>query len=262
MPSSAERDIRPCVLIPHYNHPRTLGRVCAAVTAAGVDCLVVDDGSGAQARRVARALTAPPQIRILLLSSNQGKGMAFEAGVRHAARLGYSHVLQIDADGQHDAGAIPELLAAACAAPAAVITGYSAFDASVPRVRYYGRYLTHALVWLNTLSLEIRDSMCGMRVYPVGSTLRLLDSHRVGRRMDFDTDIIVRLHWAGVRVRNLPVAVRYPADGVSHFRMGRDNARLALMHTRHFMGMLARLPDLVPRNMRRARTPTTRSPVL
>lgn len=63
--------------------------------------------------------------------------------------------------------------------------------------------------------------------------------------MEFDSEIIVRLHWQGVAVVNLPVAVRYPLDGVSHFRLLRDNLRISWMHTRLFFGMLRRLPRLL-----------------
>lgn len=260
MTVSGEAAFRPCALIPHFNHPRTLGGVCAGLAHHGLDCLVVDDGSDAAARRAAQALHGPPGVRVVLLPGNAGKGAAFQAGLQMAGRLGYTHVLQIDADGQQDMAAVPDLLATARDTPGAVVTGYAVFDASVPRIRYYGRYLTHAMVWLNTLSLDIRDSMCGLRVYPVADTLRLMRRHAVGRRMDFDTDVLVRLHWAGVRVCNRPVRVNYPADGVSHFRLWGDNARLTLMHTRHFLGMWLRLPGLLARNLRRAFAPSPRRP--
>lgn len=242
----------PCAVIPHFNHPDSLPHVCAAVRAHGLDCLVVDDGSAPVARAVALGLATPPAVRVVTLPANAGKGAAVHHGLQAAARLGYTHAIQIDADGQHDVATIPRLLSAARGQPGAVINGYAVYDDSVPRIRYYGRYLTHFWVWVNTLSFEIRDSMCGLRVYPVAATLALFERGRIGRRMEFDTDIIVRLYWAGLRVRNLPVAVRYPADGVSHFRLLHDNLRIAAMHTRHFFGMLIRLPWLLPRNLRRA----------
>jgi hypothetical protein len=72
----------------------------------------------------------------------------------------------------------------------------------------------------------------------------------ISRRMDFDIDIIVRLYWEGVRVINLPTQVSYPLDGVSHFRMWRDNLMISKIHARLFFGMLARLPGLVLRHWR------------
>jgi hypothetical protein len=42
----------------------------------------------------------------------------------------------------------------------------------VPKGRLYGRYATHVWIWINTLSFEIRDSMCGYRVYPLARRWR------------------------------------------------------------------------------------------
>jgi hypothetical protein len=67
--------------------------------------------------------------------------------------------------------------------------------------------------------------------------------------MEFDADVIVRLFWAGTPVVNLPTPVTYPADGVSNFRMVRDNLRMAALHLRLLAGMLLRLPVLLPRRL-------------
>jgi hypothetical protein len=102
-------------------------------------------------------------------------------------------------------------------------------------------------VWINTLSLEIRDAMCGFRVYPIAPTLALADKVRLGTRMEFDAEVIVRLFWEGVPVVNLPTPITYPADNVSHFHLWRDNLRISRMHARLFFGMLRRLPRLLRR---------------
>lgn len=241
----------PVVVIPVYDHPATIAAVVAQVRSQGLPCILVDDGSGAECARVLDTLTAadPGNVALVRLPHNQGKGAAMVAGFREAGRRGFTHVLQIDADGQHACADIPVFIAQARRAPAAVIAGCPIYDASVPRGRLYGRYATHIWVWINTLSLDIRDSMCGFRVYPLASLLPLLASVRIGRRMDFDSDVIVRLHWRGVAVVNQPTRVTYPQDGVSHFRMWRDNARISAMHTRLFFGMLLRAPLLLWRKV-------------
>ncbi|GAA5786447.1 glycosyltransferase family 2 protein [Chitiniphilus shinanonensis] len=236
-------------VVPVYNHPRAIGGVVAALRAAGLPCILVDDGSDADCAAVLDRL-AGDGVEVLSHDRNRGKGAAVASGFRRAAQRGYTHALQLDADGQHDTAALPTLLAAAHANPGAVIAGYPVYDDSVPAIRLYGRYLTHIWVWIHTLSLRIRDSMCGFRIYPLRPTLALLAHAHVGRRMDFDTEILVRLDWAGVPVVNLPVRVRYPQDGVSHYRMGRDNLLLTLMHLRLFLGMLPRAPQLLRRLFR------------
>ena len=125
------------------------------------------------------------------------------------------------------------------------------YDESVPRHRYYSRYITHFWVWVETLSLEIRDSMCGFRVYPLAQTLALADRVRIGRRMDFDTEVAVRLSWRGTPVISVPTRVIYPENGISNFRLWRDNLAISWMHTRLCAGMLLRLPLLLYRLMRR-----------
>ena len=87
--------------------------------------------------------------------------------------------------GQHDIADLPRLLECARAQPHALVTGVPRFDASVPPLRFYGRYLTHFWVWVETLSFEIRDSMCGFRVYPLSTTLSVWDEGDVGRRLDW-----------------------------------------------------------------------------
>ncbi|MEJ0008018.1 MAG: glycosyltransferase family 2 protein [Steroidobacteraceae bacterium] len=239
----------PCAIVPVFDHEHAVARVVAAVRAAGLPCLLVDDGSGpACARELERLARTVPEIRLLRLPVNGGKGAAMLAGFAAAWQHGYSHGLQVDADGQHALCDIPAFIAAAARDPAALICGRPLFDRSIPAVRHYGRYLTHALVWLNTLSFSIPDALCGFRVYPLAAVTRLMAQEYIGRRMDFDVEIIVRLHWRRVPMRWIQTAVTYPLDGVSHFRLFRDNVRMVLLQMRLLGGMLVRLPQLLARS--------------
>ena len=235
-----------CVVIPVYNHGEAITSVVQAVQQHQLPCILVDDGSDAGCRAVLDQLEQGGAT-LVRLTSNQGKGGAMIAGLHKAQALGYSHALQIDADGQHNTADIPAFISLARQNPRAVICGSPLYDASVPRSRLYGRYATHVWVWINTLSFAIKDSMCGFRVYPLASAMALLNSHNICKRMDFDIDIIVRLYWRGVPVINQPSRVTYPSDGVSHFRMLPDNILISKLHTRLFFGMLLRLPRLLHR---------------
>ncbi len=243
---------RPCLVVPYFRHERAIGALIERLKPHGVSCWIVDDGSGGEASQVVQALAARESswLKLLSLPANQGKGAAVRAGCAAAAAAGFSHALQIDADGQHDTDDVPKLLGIAATRPQAVVTGVPVYDDSVPKVRLYGRRITHALVWLHTLSFEIVDSMCGMRVYPLASALRLWSREPVAQRMDFDTDILVRLYWAGTRVISVPTRVTYPTDGVSHFHYLDDNLRMARMHLRLLGGMLLRLPGWCWRRLR------------
>ena len=239
-----------CAVVPVFDHERAIGDTVSGLRRLGLHVILVDDGSGPEcARELDRQAALDSAVRVERLPVNRGKGAAVMAGLRLASSAGYTHVLQIDADGQHDQSVLPSFIAASHSDPGAVICGAPVFDASIPRHRLVLRYLTHVMVWINTLSFDIRDSMCGLRVYPLSIVLPVLDSEHLGERMDFDIEILVRLHWRGVRLCWLPVAVGYPTDGVSHFRIAADNWRITCMHTKSFVGMLVRLPVLVLRRI-------------
>jgi glycosyltransferase involved in cell wall biosynthesis len=242
---------KPVAVIPCYNHPQTIGLMVGAVRAQGLHVVVVDDGCDAVCAKVLDELAVDQAAGMTLvrLAANQGKGGAMMAGLRRALAMGYTHALQIDADGQHDAADIAKFLAMAARHPEAVICGEPVYDASVPKGRLYGRYLTHIWIWINTLSLAIRDSMCGFRVYPLVPVVRLIDQVRLGLRMDFDPELLVRLYWRGVPIKGMPTRVSYPLDGVSHFKMWLDNVLISRMHARLFVGMLWRLPLLLWRKV-------------
>lgn len=246
-----------CVVIPVYNHEQALPAVLAALKPYGLPCLLVNDGSAPVCEQALKRMQTKESAWVQLVrhAQNQGKGAATLTGLRWARQHGYTHVLQVDADGQHDLSDVPRFLAGAKNDPDAIITGTPIYDASVPRNRLYGRYLTHVWVWINTLSLNIKDSMCGFRVYPIKCTLAVADAVRIGQRMDFDTEILVRLHWRGTRVINLPTRVTYPLDGISHFDILHDNLRISVMHARLFFGMLLRLPVLLGHKLKRAFQP-------
>jgi glycosyltransferase involved in cell wall biosynthesis len=239
----------PCVVIPVYNHEGAIASVVARVREYPVHVVLVDDGSDPSCAQALQHLSQLPEVTLIRHACNQGKGAAVCNGMRSALAAGYTHALQVDADGQHTLSDIPQFLDAARASPHAVICGYPVFDASIPKLRFYGRYLTHALVWLQTLSFDVKDSMCGFRLYPLAAVATLMQRHRIGARMDFDTDILVKLYWQGVAMRWLPTRVRYPIDGVSHFRMVSDNVRMSAMHVRLLAGMVLRLPWLLGRKL-------------
>jgi glycosyltransferase involved in cell wall biosynthesis len=240
----------PCFIVPVYNHGATVGATVAALATHGLPIYLIDDGSAADTAAVLDEIARRvPGVHLVRHAGNGGKGAAVMTGLRAAHDDACSHGLQVDADGQHDLADIPRFLAAARAEPEALICGVPAYDPSVPKGRLYGRYATHVWVWVETLSFEIRDSMCGFRVYPLAATRRLIDEARLGTRMEFDIEVLVRLVWRGVRIRNLPTRVTYPAGGLSHFRMLRDNLRISWTHTRLVCGMLARLPWLLARRL-------------
>lgn len=244
-----------CIIIPCYNHGATMPGVLLALSAYDLPCIIVDDGSNAQTAQILTQLVQQyPNVRLVRHAHNMGKGAAVLSAMRAAHELKFTHALQVDADGQHALCDIPKLLTEARQYPNCVISGCPIYDHSVPKSRLYSRYITHVWVWIETLSFSIKDSMCGFRVYPLAETLALANTTNLGARMDFDTEVMVRLYWQGVITRFIPTKVIYPVNGISHFNVLKDNIRISWMHTRLFLQMLPKIPKLIRRNLTAQKT--------
>jgi glycosyltransferase involved in cell wall biosynthesis len=239
-----------CAVVPSHDHWRALGEVVGRLRAAGLTVFVVDDASGHPARVAIAALDDPARgVVVARHAANSGKGAAVLTGFALAGAAGFTHAVQVDADGQHDLSALPRLLAAARLHPRALVCGDPVYDASAPAARRIGRQITRFWAAVETLRLGLPDTMCGLRVYPLAAVERLTARVRIGRRMDFDTDILVRLVRDGAPIARVPVAVRYDAGNLSNFAMLADNLRISLMHTRlvatlplHALGLLRHRP--------------------
>jgi len=241
----SEQSFRPCAVIPTFDNPATVRAVVERVRAHLADIVVVDDGSGPAGRAACDAIASAGLAHVERRAQNGGKGAAVKTGFAAAQRLGATHVLQVDADGQHDLADIPRFLAEARAHPDALILGRPVFDATQPRSRAFARQLSIFWVNVETGSRAIADPQCGFRVYPLAAALA---AGARGDHMEFDLELPVRMVWAGIAVRNLPTRVRYlSADegGVSHFRVVRDTARISWLHIR--LSLLAAARGLAQR---------------
>ena len=241
-------EIRQGAVIPVYNHGSTAGPIVDFLVEHHIHVIIVDDGSYLKSKAALAKIEKkyPDDVTLLTLPENQGKGAAVMIGIEMAAKLGLTHVLQIDADGQHDINRVIPFFELSAEHPEALICGYPEYDETVPKNRLTGRKITNTMIAIETLGSGIRDGMCGFRVYPVKSTLKIRKSLAFPR-MGFDIDVLVKLYWSGVPVIDSPVKVTYPEGGTSNFRMVHDNIEISLVHTRLFFGMLIRLPKLIAR---------------
>jgi len=227
-----------CVLIPCYNHAATLGAVAAAAR-AHAPVLIVDDGS-----------TVPiPEVEgctLLRLPRNQGKAAALRAGFRRAAELGYTHVITMDADGQHDAADLPRFLAAAREQPGALVLGVRDFVAAGAPA---GRRRSNAVssFWFRVeTGVRLGDTQCGFRCYPLALALEL--KVRSGGYA-YELEFMVRASWAGTPVVPVPIRSTYEPDQIrnSHFRPIRDLLHITLINARLVLQCV-----FVPRHLRAA----------
>jgi len=241
-----------CVIVPVYNHQHAIKQVITQLKAKGLYCFLINDGSSVECSKVLQQIAKSEKEWLTLIERDQngGKGAAVMDGFRSAIAKGYSHAIQIDADGQHQFDDIERFLTESEKYPDRVIIGQPVFDESAPKKRLHGRKFTNLWIWIHTLSFSIADGLCGFRCYPLPAIDKLMKSTSLGKGMNFDVDIIVRLYWQGLEVVNIPTKVQYPIDGVSHFKMLQDNISISKKHTQLFFGMLWRLPMLLLRNFK------------
>ena len=243
-----------CLLIPIYDHGQTIDRVVLSLAHFGLPLLIVDDGSHISTKQeLQRIAEREPWITLLRREQNGGRGAALKDGYRLAHENGFTHAIQLDADGQHAATDVPRMLNALEAHPEALVLGAPIFDSSIPKARLYGRQLSRVTVWISTLSFAVEDPLCGFRGVPLQPTIELLDVERTGDHMEFDPEFCVRLAWAGTRVVNVPTRVVYDPMGLSHFDTLRDNLRLTWTYTRLLSGAVFRSPSLL-RNRQKKKT--------
>ncbi len=246
--------VKPCILIPIYQHGSTIRGVVRSLAEFGLPCFIVNDGSDAATRAALDRIEQQfDWVEIEHHAVNRGKGVALRHGYRLAAHRGFTHVIQLDADAQHDAADVAGFLEAARKYSDAIVLGRPLFDASAPRSRVYGRRLSVGMVWLATLSRKVSDPLCGFRCVPLAPILALMDRIAMGDHMEFEPELSVRLVWEGVPVVNVDTRVRYFPDGISHFDVVWDDLRLAWLYTRHALGMLTRARGLLVRRARQAR---------
>lgn len=245
------------VAIPSFNTGRDLlQRTVREALAHWPRVWVFIDGSSDGSSDALEALQGElPGLSVFRSAVNRGKGSMAAWAAAEACKAGVSHILLMDADGQHPAAAIAEFMSASLANPRAMILGQPVFGPEAPWIRLAGRKITIFLTNLETLAGGLGDTLFGFRVYPAAPLAAIFDETRHGaRRYDFDPEVAVRLFWNGVPPVQLPAAVRYvPAaeGGISHFHYLRDNLRMIALHCRLLPAALRRIPRMLKQLLRR-----------
>ena len=205
--------MKPCVVIPCFNHSATVAAVAfAALRHAPV--IVVDDGS-------TEALPELAGCDVVRLKQNNGKASALRAGFQRAAELGFTHVITMDADGQHFAEDLPKFLSAAAAQPNAYHVGVrDLVAAGCPKHRQRSNRISTFWYRVET-GVKLGDTQCGFRCYPIALVQQLkIRSDRYAYELEF----MVRAAWVGTQIVAVPVKCSYEPGktGTSHFRTVRD----------------------------------------
>lgn len=239
-------------VVPVYRHGGTVGEVVRSLLPLGLPIILVDDGNDEAGRvLINEAAELSSLVTVVTRKKNGGKGAAVKDGVMKAKEMSLTHVFQVDSDGQHDISSVPLFLQESNKHPNCIICGYPQYDDTVPEGRKTGREVSNKYARFLSVSGELKDVLCGFRVYPVDPFVYLINHTILDSRMGFDIEVLVRLAWKGIDVFNYPVNVTYPIDGVSNFHIVRDNIRIALTFTRLSFGLVWRFPYLFYRKCKK-----------
>lgn len=234
-------------IVPVYKHGSTLESVVSRLVKFNYPIIVVDDGNDEVNKNFITEVDKKYElVHLVTRKKNGGKGRAMKEGILKAHELELTHILQVDSDGQHDIEQAQFFFSESEKNPDAIICAYPTYDESVPAYRLNGRKIANGWVHIVTLSNEIIDALIGFRIYPVAPYYNLIKHHAIiDSHMGYDIDILVRLFWKNIPVISHPVKIHYPEDGVSTFRMVRDNGHIALTYTRLCLGMFIRFPVIL-----------------
>lgn len=225
------------IVIPLYNHAQTLAAVFNGVKEYYRDILIVNDASTDNAAEVIKELGATA----LTHAQNRGKGAAILTAAAYAKEHGFTHIITIDADGQHCAPDLPRLADKARQNPLSIIIGKRNFNTeNVPNASKFGRKFSGFWARVQT-GKKIVDMQSGLRVYPVA----LFDCLNLGcKRFSFEIEVVIKALWAGFGVEEIDVAVKYPKreERVSHFKLFKDNARISVLNTKLTIRALLPVP--------------------
>jgi len=236
---------RVIIVIPVYNHGRTLRDVVTRCIKIHDRVMVVDDGSSDGGADTLEGL----EVDIIRHPKNLGKGVAILSAAKRALRSGMTHMVTVDADGQHDPEDLRHFIPELEAHPDAIIVGKRDFHgAYVPESSRVGRAISNFLLLTET-GRSLGDAQSGFRAYPIALFKHL---NLRERRYSFEIEVLVKAVWAGIELREVDISIYYPspAERVSHFHLFWDNLRLSLLNARLIMRAVIPLPHRKIRDIR------------
>lgn len=222
------------VVIPAFNEEKSVSSVISAVRRAGLEMVIVSDGSKDRTAEICRA----NGVRVLELPINLGVGGALRTGFQYAVRHGYQAIAQIDADGQHDPSQVHNLLEVANLTGADLVLG-SRFlsEATTMKVGTLRRFVMRVLASSASLATRstITDATSGFRLIRrplldhfsidmatnyLGDTYEsLIAAGRAGYEIvEVPVSMSDRSH--GASTASVPAAVRFTIKGLGVFLLG------------------------------------------
>lgn len=220
--------MRVIAVIPAFDEAATIEEVVGRVRRAGLEVIVVDDGSRDETARLAERAGA----RVIRHEANRGKGAALRTGFAHARALGAEAALALDADLQHDPAEAPRFIEAAERTGADIVCGTRmARRSGMPLVRWATNGWMSVLLSM-VAGIRLTDSQCGYRLLGRRS-LEQLEIR--AERFDVESDMLLQAAALGLRVREILVRTIYVPERRSRIRPLRDTIRFFGLLGRHLV---------------------------
>lgn len=218
--------LKTAAIIPAYSEEKHIGDIIRRARKQLDHVLVVDDGSRDTTARCAREAGA----EVIVHSQNRGKGEAIKTGLRHWLDRQFTHVIILDADGQHLPEEIDRFIAAAAqAGDRSFFLGNRMNNLSgMPFVRrVVNRYMSNRISRI--CRQEIPDTQCGFRMLDRQLIPELLDG---GNRFDYETEMLIIASRKGYRIESVSITTVY-SDEVSKIHPARDTIRFFKLMRRY-----------------------------
>ena len=225
------------VIMPVCDYSGILREVVSRALAISKAVMVVDDGSTDNGLEALEDLG----VMIVRVPAKSGKGAAILTAAREARRLGMTHIVTIDADGQYDPSDFKRFMPLLEESPDAIIVGKRVFqETKAGSLPSFSRVFSCFLFRVQT-GKSLKDTHCGFRVYPV----QVLENLRLrGWRYAFEMEVLVKAAWAGVELREADVYVTHPSHnaGTSGFRVFKEYFQIAFLNFHFAMRSVTPLP--------------------
>ncbi len=215
-----------CV-IPVFNNRDTVKQVAQGCRKLVRHVIVVDDGSK---DTDVKKLFSGTDIIVLTHEKNRGKGCAIKTALKFIKTKGGRFMITIDGDGQHYPADIQNFLSKL--SDDTIVVGCRRFSGNknIPGSSRFGRKFANMWLQIET-GVYIDDCQSGFRAYPV-EYISQIPLH--GSYYDFETEVLARAVWKGLRLETVQIDVSYPKPElrVSNFKPLIDNFRISCMHAR------------------------------
>lgn len=202
------------VIIPAFNEEKNIGSVIKKIKKSlpKADILVVDDGSTDQTV----LLASSHRVSTVSHPFNMGYGVALQTGYKYAKENSYDFICQIDADGQHEPSFLPSLLLPIQTDQCDIVIGSRFLNERYDYPAPIGRLLGMKLFgWTASIIIKqkVTDPTSGFQAFNKEVVkFLILDSFPA----DFpDADVLIMLHFAGFRIKELPVKMYSSSVGKS-----------------------------------------------